>query len=855
MEEGRVLQWHPLLHHCADVAACAEAILQTTLLRKRLARIGATDHLSPAQVARLSALALLHDVGKYAIGFQNKSQPGRTPVCGHLHEVLALLFEPGHPETALAWEALGLEEIFGWGDDMGALIAATVSHHGRPVRADGFFSPCWTPTPSLDPFAGMAELSAHSRRWFPEAWAADSDPVPTNPEFQHAWSGLVNLADWIGSDSRRFFRFSRDAGEDRMRFARETAGSAVREIGLATNAFRENLGVEAIGYSALIGSNTPRPAQARMLEVTGDAQGSLTVLEAETGSGKTEAALLHFLRLYQGGHVDGLYFALPLRAAAVQIHDRVRRAVAATFPSAARPPVVLAVPGYRRVDEVDGVPLASFETYWPEDDESRMRYRGWAAENPKRFLAGAVVVGTVDQVLLSSLVVRHAHLRATSLLRHLLVVDEVHASDVYMGRLLEDVLRRHLGAGGHALVMSATLGSSLRSRLLRCLPSGPRVEPPGLQEAMNSPYPLISVASRRGRSELAVDPSKDQKRIELDLVPILDRPDEVAERALEAAREGARVLIVRNTVRGCQEVQIALEDLAGSDDELLFRCSGRRAPHHSRYAKGDRALLDQAIEAAFGRTREAGGLIAVATQTVEQSLDLDADFMLTDLCPMDVLLQRIGRLHRHDRSRPARFASARVVLFVPTEPELTTFIGANGEGQGRHGLGRVYRDLRTVQATWDLLRDEAELSIPADNRRAVELCTHPETLESLVAKRGEAWELHQRQVHGVRAADQGIATLNLVSWDQPFGDLEFPRDRQAPTRLGENDRLAQFEPAVDGPFDQPFSEVTIPWWLAADAPADLAEAQDVEVENGVVTFSYGPRRFAYDRLGLREVPR
>ena len=848
-----MLEWHPLLHHCADVAACAEAILHRTLLRKRLARIGSLDDLSTVQVARLSALTLLHDVGKYAIGFQNKSRPGSTPVCGHLHEVLALLFQPGHPETVLAWEVLGLDEIFDWGEDIGPLIAATVSHHGRPIRADRLVPAFWTPTPSLDPFAGMAELTAQSRSWFPDAWATDGDPVPTNPEFQHAWSGLVNLADWIGSDSRRFFRFSRDAGEDRMRFARQTAASAVREIGLATSAFRESLGAEAIGYPALIGSNQPRPAQARMLDVTGDAQGSLTVLEAETGSGKTEAALLHFLRLYQDGKVDGLYFALPLRAAAVQIHERIRRAVAATFPSSARPPVVLAVPGYRRVDEVDGVPLAPFETYWPEDDESRMRYRGWAAENSKRFLAGAVVVGTVDQVLLSSLVVPHAHLRATSLLRHLLVVDEVHASDVYMGRLLEDVLRRLLAAGGHALVMSATLGSSLRSRLLGCARSGSRAEPPPLAEATASPYPLISCASRRGRDELAVAPSKQQKRIEFDLAPILDRPDEIAERALEAALGGARVLIVRNTVRGCQDAQIALEDRVGSTDELLFRCSGHRAPHHSRFAKADRTLLDRAIEKAFGRTREAGGLIAATTQTVEQSLDLDADFMVTDLCPMDVLLQRIGRLHRHDRSRPARFASAKVVLLVPTEPDLTTFIGTNGEGQGRHGLGRVYRDLRAVQATWDLLREEAELSIPADNRRAVELCTHPEALEGLVAVRGEAWELHQRQVYGVRAADQGIATLNLVPWDQPFGDLEFPCERRAPTRLGEEDRLAQFEPQVGGPFDQPIGELTIPFWLATDVPADVAEAAEVEAEEGIVTFSYGPRRFVYDRLGLREV--
>ncbi|MEZ4454914.1 MAG: hypothetical protein R3B09_36020, partial [Nannocystaceae bacterium] len=118
------------------------------------------------------------------------------------------------------------------------------------------------------------------------------------------------------------------------------------------------------------------------------------------------------------------------------------------------------MPGYLRVDEQEGTRLPGFEVLWNDDPRQRYRYRGWAAEGSKRYLAGAIVVGTIDQVLLSTSMTSHAHLRATAASRQLLVVDEAHASDAYMNRLLEEVLAFHLAAGGHAFLMSATLGST-----------------------------------------------------------------------------------------------------------------------------------------------------------------------------------------------------------------------------------------------------------------------------------------------------------------------------------------------------------------------------------------------------------
>ncbi|MCA9655789.1 MAG: CRISPR-associated helicase Cas3', partial [Myxococcales bacterium] len=513
---------------------------------------------------------------------------------------------------------------------------------------------------------------------------------------------------------------------------------------------RRGLGSTAPSFHSISGFD-PRPAQQATLELPLDRQGSLTVLEAETGSGKTEAALARFMRLFHAGEVDGLYLALPTRTAATQLHRRVHEALVRAFPREdERPPAVLAVPGYLRVDDHEGRRLPGFEVLWNDDGKAALRHRGWAAEHPKRYLAGAVVVGTIDQVLLSTLMVSHAHMRATCAARHLLVVDEVHASDDYMIALLEAVLRFHLGAGGHALLMSATLGSAARGRLLAA--AGPEPELPGLDDAVAEPYPLVSHAPRgESPQRHAVAHVGAGKGVHPRLLRAADEPEAVAAAALDAAQAGACVLVVRNLVRDCVATQLALEALASTRgaSELLFAVGGIVAPHHSRYAREDRTRLDAAVEALFGKQRPSGrGRVLVATQTVEQSLDLDADLLLTDLCPMDVLLQRIGRLHRHDRPRPAGFEQAQVQVLVPEQRALGQHIRADGTALGPHGYGTVYGDLRVLEATLRLCERGGTFVIPEHNRALVEGSTHPSVLRALVEDLGEAWARHGERVLG-----------------------------------------------------------------------------------------------------------
>jgi CRISPR-associated endonuclease/helicase Cas3 len=566
--DGEYDAWLPLVDHCADVAATCRELLSVTALGSRLARLGGVTCLAPGQVDRLSFLALLHDIGKFNLGFQRKALgPNTAGTAGHVREVLALFGAVGGSYGNRLRAALPTADLVQWGggsDSAGQLLLAAICHHGRPYVVGGMAIPAiWSPGHPGDPFEGISGLVSKGQEWFPLAWSSGTPPLPGAPRFQHAFAGLVMLADWIGSDER-FFPVTVAGSATRMPDSAGRARDAVRAIGLDSRMFRGALGQEPPGYCQVLPAGcAPRPAQEAVLDLPTQCSGGLAVLESTTGSGKTEAALLRYLRLLHSGAVDGMYFALPTRSAATQMYDRVLAAVRAVFPDeAARPPVVLAVPGYAAVDGVSAPGrLATAERLWTDEPADRAGARLWAAENAKRFLAGSVAVGTVDQVLLSALKVPHAHLRSTALLRQLLVVDEVHASDAYMTAVLELVLANHLAAGGHALLMSATLGSTAVQRIVRaCGVKEPAVS---LRGAGDRPYPLLSWFRATAEPQRTAIPAGDSaKSVAVGLRSWAGDEHAVAAAALDAAAAGAHVLVLRNTVRDCVATQISLESLA-----------------------------------------------------------------------------------------------------------------------------------------------------------------------------------------------------------------------------------------------------------------------------------------------------
>jgi len=834
--------WRSLLDHSLDMAAVCLGLLRNRLIAARLASLADLPHLTDVQIARLAVFAGMHDLGKANLGFQNKGFSERFPKAGHLGEIASILDGRGIPLAQDLVRTCQLQRICGWFADgelgLCSHLLAIFSHHGRPVEIIPFRREIWKKSDTYDPISEAGKVVQALLATYPEAQQGET--IPAMPAFVHAFAGLVTLADWIASDTRFFPLLPLEQTEAPQQDRYLKAVEALSLIGLGhAQTTAESLSIEQI-LNLPAGSGL-RPAQQALEEIALPEGASLLVLEADTGSGKTEAALIWFLRLFSGGLVDGLYFALPTRAAARQIHGRVA-SFAQNALGPARPPAILAVPGYVEVDGVQGEHLPGFEVLWPDSEADRLRHRAWAAEHPKRYLAGRIVVGTVDQVLLSALQVNHSHMRATALLRHLLVVDEVHASDQYMTHLLEEVLKRHLKAGGHALLMSATLGEAARARLLK-LKGFPH--PKALSDAGQEPYPVIWQCEGNQTVCRPLSHHKPVRVVSISLVPACEAPDRVATLALDAASLGARVGIIRNTVSGAIDVQQALESEA-EDTHVLFECDGKPAPHHGRFARADRLLLDEALEK---RLREDKPVVTSATQTIEQSLDIDFDLIITDLCPMDVLIQRLGRLHRHDRSRPEKFKDAHAVVLIP-DKSLTEFLTPQGEAYGPSGIGTVYEDLAVLQATLEALKVHSSLRLPEESRVLIEAATHPEALKELTDRLGGLWIAHWSIIWGKGVSKTNVADLNLVDWDQPFEEVHFDQSADIPTRLGEKDRLLTLPGSPIGPFGQPVEYLILPAHLARRLPPEAAVENLQPGPEGFV-FSVGGQRFRYDRLGLR----
>ena len=504
---------HLLEHHLADVGACFEELLRQPTIRQRLARSGGLDTLDDATAARLALFAALHDIGKVNVGFQTqiweqqyRQGHRRITRAGHTIDLTPVLDANKDTETAdWFFNSLGWwnDAISAWDDRDGetvcGLFVAALSHHGQPLQLDNDRSrnpSIWRDYGGLHPQKYVDRIGSLARQWFPDAFADNARPLPSAPEFQHMFLGLCTLADWIGSNED-WFKFRDQPDDDYINIARQQAEKAVKEIGLNIADQRAAIPQQLPDFSALFGF-APNAIQQAARETP--LHEPLVIIESETGSGKTEAALSRFALMYEKGLVDGLYFALPTRAAATQLHGRVTRFVECMFPEGSRPETVLAVPGYVKAGDIAGHHLQDYVVWWDDHPDAATRNRRWAAESAKRYLAAQVAVGTVDQAMMAALKVKHAHMRAACLSRNLLVVDEVHASDAYMRRILKALLDAHLGAGGYALLMSATLGSAARRQWLSAGRRFDINDAPPLDEAVDAHYPSVSVRAAGGES-------------------------------------------------------------------------------------------------------------------------------------------------------------------------------------------------------------------------------------------------------------------------------------------------------------------------------------------------------------------
>ena len=502
-----------LAEHSMDVAATFEALLALPTVATRLQKLTRTP-LDATVRSRLAVFAFLHDIGKASVGFQSKAL-SREEAQTLLRRCRIELHERGHTRIVGGLfrkssfrTVFPVGDVVAWGSAHLDLWLAAVSHHGDPIRESEFHRTgprsLWEAANGYNPMEAVRMLGERARTWFPDAWTK-GEALPDEPAFIHAFAGFVSLADWIASnDAPGFFPYTGHGAGERADFARSRAAEVLRRMRIDVEDARADLRRRSPDFGDVFRTAAGTPFDPSPLQ-TGMADrslGQVVVAEAETGSGKTEAALWRFKTLFEAGEVDSLAFVLPTRVAAVSLERRVRRCFVRLFPDAQlRPNVVLAVPGYISADGETGQrdALARFETLWPDSDDESAAHRRWAAEHAKRYLAAAAAVGTVDQALLAGLTTRHAHLRGAAGAKAVKMMISVMPGRMASASLRETTMRVALrrpfavAVSGRTGRMSPQARTRNRSTTKRSSPSRP--PPKSWPRNVDTPLPGIAIAA------------------------------------------------------------------------------------------------------------------------------------------------------------------------------------------------------------------------------------------------------------------------------------------------------------------------------------------------------------------------
>jgi CRISPR-associated endonuclease/helicase Cas3 len=737
----------------------------------------------------LVRLAALHDIGKLAPAFQAKAQPSGWHWPVQLDAASAVRGpSEGHPADGhLLWED-SLASRFGsvfWPNgrnQLNSLLPAVFGHHGRPV-----VPPSARPFSSKEVFGGRACQLAQV---FVEH-VVGIVPVPTVelPRVAHArvkraswWvAGLITLADWVGSNDNWFPYHEPRANDPDLRGywneARDRAVRAVRLAGLVPPTPARGL-----GYAELANLTCPTPLQREMASVSLGTGPVLAIVEDATGAGKTEAAQMFVHRLLADGRASGAYWAMPTQATANAMYERQAGMLRALFARDARaiPSLVLAHAGARLHDGFRAT--VTEEELGPPDaragdslDElpSEVACTAFLADDRRAGLLADIGVGTIDQAFLGVLPVRFNALRLFALSEKVLVVDEVHAFDEYMRSEAEGLMRAHAALGGSAVLLSATLTAAQRTKLAQAWRASL-----GLDDSLDSQvgdagaaYPLLTVVRDGGRAVEARSFGSPEWTRRTVSVRWLGSEHEAMNAVLAASRAGACVAWIRNTVGACVQSARALEDVGVQP--LVF---------HARFTPGDRQRIEADVLGRFGKRSHPSdrqGRVLVATQVVEQSLDLDFDVMITDIAPVDLLIQRAGRLWRHQRLIESRHAGDGPELLVLSGP-LDGDVGADWVAALGTKTEWIYQNPGVLWRSAQVLASAGGITAPDGVRALVEAAYGDDPVPaSFIAAISRAY------AEG-RAASS-IAAANVLRLDREYGDAAalWTNDATYETRLGE----------------------------------------------------------------------
>ena len=605
-------------------------------------------------------VAAVHDVGKINPLFQEKIRRSLASYTSNSIEALA----SARPE---------LEETTGWHsgvsqaslEGVGSFIPQVAGrHHGTSPK-----SVCLVDDTVIGgiPWQKVRLALIESlQEFFLASW-----PVITDDLHASVIAGLTTVADWIGSSlvlqTKEPFDFSQ---------MQALAYQAVDRAGFIAPRVIPNLTFHEIF------AFTPRPMQETFVEMVDEP--GVYILEALMGQGKTEAALYAAYTMLQKGKASGIYFALPTRLTSEKIYERMN-----SFLDSILAP-----------DDAHGL-LLLHGTSWllttELGEEGRPGYSWFNTK--KRGILAPFAVGTIDQALMAVMNVKHGFVRTFGLAGKVVILDEVHTYDAYTGTIMDYLIKSLRELGCTVILLSATLTASRKQCMLG-----------GKLPANLEGYPQISKSVKKGEILLANDFPAEQKTVKVNVTEAIE---DVVSLVRTKALRGEQILWIENTVPESQKIYKEFASWGkqvGVEVGLL----------HSRFPLNVRSELDEKWVSLFGKegktSRRVCGRILVGTQVLEQSLDIDADFLVTRIAPTDMLLQRVGRLWRHreiDGVRPEGSKQSVCILSPSLEQVEKNPVGAFGSS------GVVYAPY-VLARSLELWNKKKEITIPSDMRSLIE---------------------------------------------------------------------------------------------------------------------------------------
>lgn len=675
------------------------------------------------QVAVLAAL--LHDVGKLTPLFVSGLLPQLPDV--ELRLASYGLTVPKKMEGKLPHGFLGALWLRQQ-DCPHSLAAVVAAHHGKPTDQETSKylkkgSACLNPSHMYGQNGRdgqMAKLWETARQeWLDYAlqccgFGSLCDVPEISKASQMLLSGLLIMADWIASNATLFPLLAPEE-EPIVQLSDKRAERAMETLNLPgpldcthpiadPEEFQERFSLPSLPY----------PMQQMVLQIAQDTIfPGLMMIEAQMGTGKTEAALAAAEQFLQKTGAGGVFFGLPTQATANGIFPRLREWAERFSPDYQQ--AIRLAHGMANMNEE----YLSLPHGYAPSEEDTVVVHSWM-EGRKKALLANVVIGTVDQLLLAALKQKHVMLRHLGLAGKVVIIDECHAYDAYMYVYLDRALSWLGTYHVPTILLSATLPAAKRCELMQAY-LGKKVSGPW---QTSRDYPLITwsdgdevhtqtVAQKGNTSTVQI--LRDQRCN----VPVLLRQRLV---------QGGCAVVILNTVREAQQMAQLLRHELPEKDVMLV---------HAQYLMEDRAEWEKTLLRRLGKhskPEDRNGLVVVATQVVEQSLDIDCDLLMTQLCPMDLLLQRIGRLHRHQRIRPQPLQKATCIVLDPDD-----------------GTRVIYGDW-LLQQTDRLLPEE--ILLPDSIPKLVQE-TYAEPTEE--AKKDLAWKKHEE-----RLSDQKVSAKTFV---------------------------------------------------------------------------------------------